>query len=134
VEVIFMSSFTKEELDEAHRAIASTLSKSEKVQSKLKSGTFQHTMIVQGIKSYNIAIELIKRESDTVIIDTSFESKYMKDDLEEVIQAITSANSRVEKILPKFETGTSQHTLAVRRIKAFSIATELIKRELERFT
>jgi len=134
VEVIFMDSFTKEELEDARHAIASTLSKCEKAQLKLKSGTFQHTMIVQGIKAYKIAIELIKKEPETNITNNSFESKYMKNELEEAIQAITSATGRVEKILPKFEKGTSQHTLAIRRIKAFCIATELIKRELKRFT
>jgi len=125
-----MDNFTKEELKEALRAITSTISKCEKVQLKLKAGTFQHTMTVRGIKAYNIVIELIKRELETNIIEDLFESKYRKEELEEALPAITSVISKVEKVLPKFETGTSQHTLAVRRIKAFFIATELIKREL----
>ena len=125
-----MDEFTKVELEEALRAVASTLSKSEKVQLKLKAGTFQHTMTVRGIKAYNIAIALIKRESETNITEDSFESRHTKEELEEALHAITSAISRVEKVQPKLETGTSQHTLAVRRIKAFRIASALIKREL----
>jgi hypothetical protein len=126
-----MDSFTKEDLEEALRAIASTLSKSEKAQLKLKPGTFQHTMTAQGIKAYNIATELIKEESETNITGASFEGKYTKEELEEALRALASATGRVEKILPKFATGTSQHTLAIRRIKAFNIASALIKRELD---
>lgn len=55
---------------------------------------------------------------------------FTKEELEEALQALTSAISRIEKILPKFTLGTSQHTLAIRRIKAFYIASALIKREL----
>ena len=126
----FMDNFTKEEFEEALRAITSTISKSEKVQLKLKAGTFQYTMTVQGIKAYYIAIDLIKRALETNITEDSFERKYRKEELEEAILVITSVITRVEKVLPKLKTGTSQHTLAVRRIKAFNIATELITREL----
>ena len=36
---------------------------------------------------------------------------------------------RVESILPKFAAGTPQHTLAIRRLRAFEIAQVLIRRE-----
>ena len=126
-----MDKYTKEELEEALRAITSTLNKSEKVQLKLKADTFQHTMTVRGIKAYDIAIALIKKETETTIAKGSLEGKYNKEELDEALLALSSAAGRVEKILPKFKTGTSQHTLAIRRIKAFHIASELIKRELE---
>lgn len=149
-----MDKFENEELEEAIRAITSTINKSEKVLLKLKTGTFQHTMTVQGIKAYYIAIDLIKREIEinTEIkakreietkkeietkreIDTKrsadlSDSKDRKQELEEAHKTLTSFISRVEKVQPKFERGTPQHTLAVRRIKAFYISTELIKREL----
>ncbi len=128
-----MTNFTAEELEKALPAISSTLSKSEKVQLKLKAGTFQHTMTVQGIHAYNIAIELIKRELEANTTENSFEGKYTKEELKKALETITSAMSRVEKIQPKFKRGTSQHTLAARRIKAFYIATELINRELKSF-
>lgn len=54
--------FTKEELQEALRAIASTIGKCEKVQPKLKPGTPQHTLLVRRIKALYIASALIKRE------------------------------------------------------------------------
>ncbi len=57
-----MDHFTKEELGEALRAIASTISKCEKVQPKLKQGTPQLTLLERRIKALYIASALIKRE------------------------------------------------------------------------
>ncbi|HOQ27080.1 MAG TPA: hypothetical protein PLF76_10095 [Methanomassiliicoccaceae archaeon] len=54
------------------------------------------------------------------------------EELEEALRAITSTIDKCEKVEPKLKQGTSQHTLLVRRIKAFKIATMLIRRELER--
>ncbi len=137
--------FTLEELDEAIRAIASTISKSEKAQLKLKAGTWQHIMTVQGIRAYYVAINLLNREVETNSRGDSFkgndvneikdanESKYMKEELEEALQTIASVIGRIEKVQPKFEEGTPQHTLAVRRIKAFRIASVLVEKELKYF-
>jgi hypothetical protein len=57
-----MDNFTKEELDEALRAIVSTIAKCEKVLPKLKNGTPQHTLLIRRIKALHIASALIKRE------------------------------------------------------------------------
>ncbi len=57
-----MDNFTKEELEEALRAIASTISKCEKVQPKLKQGTSQHTLLIRRINAFNIASSLIMQE------------------------------------------------------------------------
>lgn len=132
-----MNHFEPEELTEAVRSITSTLSKSEKALEKLKEGTAQHTMTVRAIKAYYAAIELIGRETETEGSEGNAKSagdypqrKYTKEELEEALQAIASANSRCESVLPKLKPGSPQYTLTVRRIKAFSIATELIRGEL----
>ncbi len=57
-----MDNFTKEELEEALRAIASTISKCEKVQPKLKQGTSQHTLLIRRIRGFYIASVLIEKE------------------------------------------------------------------------
>jgi hypothetical protein len=57
-----MSNYTKEELEEALRAIGSTLSKCEKVLPKLKEGTSQHTLLIRRIRALRIASALIERE------------------------------------------------------------------------
>ena len=56
--------------------------------------------------------------------------KFSKEELEEALRAIASTISKCEKIQPKLKPGTSQHTLLIRRIKALSIASVLIEREL----
>ena len=60
-----MADFTKEELEEALRAIASTISKCEKVQPKLKQGTAQSTLLFRRIRALNIASTLITQELET---------------------------------------------------------------------
>ena len=57
-----MDMFPKEDLEEALRAIASTIGKCEKVQPKLKQGTAQYTLLERRIKALYIASALIKRE------------------------------------------------------------------------
>lgn len=59
-----MNNYTKEELEEAHRAIASTISKCEKVLPKLRPGTSQHTLLIRRIKALNISLTLITREME----------------------------------------------------------------------
>ncbi|HWR18739.1 MAG TPA: hypothetical protein VN608_03890 [Clostridia bacterium] len=57
-----MHSYSKEDLEEALRAITSTIAKCQKVQPKLKEGTPQHTLLIRRIKAFRIALELIERE------------------------------------------------------------------------
>ena len=125
-----MDQYTENELEEALRAITSTLRKSEKSLGKLQAGTGQHTTLERGNKAYTIAIDLIKSESESGFPQGAYKIQYAREELEEARQSIISLASRVEKALPKFEEGTPQHTLAVRRIKAFDIAVDLIEREL----
>lgn len=55
---------------------------------------------------------------------------YNNDELQEALRAITSTISKCEKVLPKLIAGSSQHTLLVRRIKAFQIASSLIEQAI----
>ncbi len=57
-----MDGYTKEELEEALRAIYSTISKCEKVLPKLKPDTSQHTLHIRRIKALHIASALITKE------------------------------------------------------------------------
>jgi hypothetical protein len=57
--------------------------------------------------------------------------KHTKDELQEALRAIGSTISKCEKVLPKLKPGTPQHTLLMRRIKAFQLAVALIERELD---
>lgn len=58
-------------------------------------------------------------------------SNYTVEELAEAHRSIDSTLHKCEKALLKLTPGKSQHTLTVRRIKAFQIALALIDRELE---
>lgn len=55
---------------------------------------------------------------------------YSKEELKEALRAIESTIKKCEKVQPKLKEGSPQHTLLIRRIKAFYISTALIEREL----
>ena len=120
-----MHSFTETELREAARAIASTRMKSEKAILKLKEGSAQQRRTARGIAAYSLALALISRElgEQQALPECSAET------LAQAQDAFAFAATRVEAILPKFAAGTPQHTLAVRRLRAFEIAQALIRRE-----
>lgn len=57
-----MAAYTMEELLEARRSIASTLSKCDKALLKLQPGKSQHTLTARRIKAFQISLDLIGRE------------------------------------------------------------------------
>lgn len=63
-----MRIYTEEELLEARRSIASTLSKCEKVILKLQPGKSQHTLTARRIAAFKIALDLIERELGSMTI------------------------------------------------------------------
>ena len=122
-----MEVFSKEELSEAARAIDSTRMKSEKAILKLKEGTAQYRLTARGIAAYSLALQLLARELE----QSTEQLAFTKESLEQAAEAFAFAATRVTSVLPKFAAGTSQHTLAVRRLRAFAIAQELIRREIQ---
>ncbi|MDD2822561.1 MAG: hypothetical protein PHQ59_00605 [Candidatus Daviesbacteria bacterium] len=64
-----MGNFTKEELEEALRAINSMISKCEKVQPKLKQGASQDTLLIRRIKALQIASSLIKQSMKVTLLE-----------------------------------------------------------------
>ena len=120
-----MERFTEYELAEAERAIASALGKSEKVLTKLRPGTPQHGLTERGIEAYRIAFSLIEQERGGT------RTLCPKEQLERARETMASFVVRVERVLPKFAPGTSQHTLAMRRIAAFELAGTLIEQTLD---
>jgi hypothetical protein len=121
---IEMEMLSKTELSEAARAITSALHKSDKAILKLKESSPQFRMIKESIRAYQIALQLIERD-----LGAKETLSFSAEELLCAQTAFSSMIARVEKILPKFAAGTPQHTLAVRRIRAFEIAWEMILRE-----
>ena len=119
--------YTTDELQEALRPIASLISKSEKAQQKLASGTWQHTMLRDNLKALRIASALMNEKAGET-------GRLAQDDLQEAIRAVASMISKTAKAKAKFRPGTSQHTLQRNRLKALRIAEGLIKVELDKLT
>jgi hypothetical protein len=119
-----IDNFTKEDLQEALRPIASLISKSEKAQQKLASGTWQHSMLRDNLKALHVAYALMNKEADET-------NSFTRDDLQEALRAFASMISKTEKSQVKFSPGTSQYTLARNRLKALRIASALITRSLK---
>ncbi|XUX00477.1 MAG: hypothetical protein TUN42_00425 [Dehalogenimonas sp.] len=124
-----MSAFTKTELESAQKALLSAIRKSEKVQATLSQKqpppTSQLTMVSQRLKVLRLSSSLIARMPKQDITEI-----YPKEDLEEALRTLPLIIRQIEKIQANFKEGSSQYTLAVRRIKAFNIAIALIEREL----
>lgn len=60
-----MSKYSKEELSQAIKSIASTISKCEKVLPKIKEGSSQWTLLDRRIKAFKISIELLEFELES---------------------------------------------------------------------
>lgn len=117
-----MDSHTTFTHQEALKAITSSLHKNEKVLTKLSPGSYQHTLMLRSIHAYHIAIHLLQHDlHQTEVIGYSEEEAW------DAIDFFASSIQKVERMLPKFAPGTSQHTLSIRRIKAFALAIDRIK-------
>jgi len=55
-----MERYTREEIEEAERALRSLLQKCERAQEKLASGTTQHTLMQNRIRALRVALSLIR--------------------------------------------------------------------------
>ncbi len=120
--------YAPKELEEAIRAFKSSISKCEKVQIKLKDGSPQKKWVGRQLEAFNIAVSLIENSFDE---KRHMAGKYAEPELINASDTNRLLISQCEKLLTKFEDGTSQKTLAVRRLNAFEIAAAMIKRELE---
>ncbi len=121
-----MGNFTKEDLEEALRAISSMISKTEKAKEKFAQNTSQHTLQKNRLNALNIASSLISKElAESNVLD------YSKDDLEKAFAPIASLISKSEKARNKLVQGTWQHTMLSNNIKALYLASLLLPKALD---
>jgi hypothetical protein len=116
--------FTREELREALRPIASLISKSEKARTMLTPGQWQHPMLSNNLNGLRFASALMGEEPGDV-------NDCAPNDLKEALRALESMINRTENAMIKFAQGTSQHTLQKNRLRALRIAEALIMNKLE---
>jgi hypothetical protein len=117
-----MNNFTKEELEDSHRALSSLLHKCKKSQEKLSKDTWQWILMENNIRALQVALPIIK---PTEVTDFTNDDN---DDFETAFQTLSSALDRTEKAREKLKQGTSQWTLNKNRIQALKIALSLIAR------
>jgi hypothetical protein len=98
--------------------LQSLLSKSEKAITKLRDGTWQHTMLTNNIKALRIALALMDDEN----------ADFTPDELGAALIAFADMTDRTEKSRSKFSAGTSQHTLQDNRLKALRVAESAVKK------
>jgi hypothetical protein len=100
--------------------LQSLLCKSEKAITKLRDGTWQHTMLTNNINALRIAPALMDDEG----------ADFTPDELGAALIAFADMTERTEKSQGKFSAGTSQHTLQDNRLKALRAAESAIKRKV----
>lgn len=112
--------FSKEEVEMAMDSMASTIRKTEKVCDTLKSKETnrkaQITLAQKRLEVFTTASLLLNEAyQGEVVSQVGIEERQR---LQELLPPI---KAQVEAMLPKFKVGTPQHTLAVRRSRAFEI-------------
>lgn len=120
--------YTPQELEEAIRAFKSSISKCEKVQTKLKEGSPQKKWVARQLEAFYVAVSLIENSFDE---ERNMADQYAEAELKNAGDTHKLLITKCEKLLMKFNDGSPQKTLAVRRLKAFGIATALITKEME---
>jgi hypothetical protein len=121
-----MDDFTKIDMEEALRAIASMIERSEKAQGKFAQGTSQYTLQKNRIKALYVASSLISNE----LAESDVADKLIKEDLEKALAPIASLISKSEKAQEKLTQGTWQHTMLGDNLKALYIASPLLTKAL----
>lgn len=121
-----MDDFTKNDMEEALRAITLMISKTMNAKEKFVQGTSQHTLQKNRLKALNIASSLISKE----LAESGVMDYYPKEDLENALAPIASLISKSEKAQKKLAQGTWQHTMLSNNIKALYIASPLLMKAL----
>ena len=113
-----MDNYTKEELTEALKLVASIISRCEKVQPKFAEGTSQFSLLKNRIKALYISKALI---ADDNTIDV-----YSKEELIAALPPVSSIISKTEKAQSKYALNKRFEPI----IKAMYISKSLIEDEL----
>lgn len=106
-------------MDAAKRSISSTLHKNEKALESMKAKNpkqWQLDRITGAIAHHRTMLAIL--EGQTI----------SREQLEETLSAIPGYIQKIQTILPRFAPGTPQHTLAVRRIAAYELAAEQVRK------
>lgn len=121
-----MDDYTAKDVEEALRAIASMIGRTEKAKTKFAQGTSQHTLQKNRLKALHIASSLIEKElgqSDVIGVFTN-------EELRKALDPIASLISKSEKAKGKVAQGSWQYTMLEENLKALYIASPLLEKAL----
>lgn len=117
-----MNSSSGIELEMALQSIQSSIHKNEKAKETLLQKQSSQVLITnQNLQALRIASSLIT----SLLKHTPFDA-YSLEELAQAKKTLHLLNQRVENVFSKLKPGSSQHTLAVRRLQAHTLAIELI--------
>lgn len=115
---------TRDSIATALPRIASLITKSEKAQQKLTSGTWQHTMLEGNLRALRLAHSLMTGTATASHASGS-------EQLRAALRTLKTMKERCETTLAKFAAGSSQHSLQRNRLEALRIAELLIAAALD---
>lgn len=121
-----MNNFKEEELIETSKEISSIIGRCEKAQLKFSKGTSQYSLLTNRLKAMYISKSLI----DNLVVSSSNEVKYTKDELVEAIKPITSIINKCETAKLKFDYESTFYKRFNKMIKIMNIAKSLIISEI----
>ena len=122
-----MDNCTREDLQEALRALAVMIARTRKVQEKFAQGTPQSSLLKNRLRALEIASSLISKE-----LAGSSAAGYTKDELDKALAPLASLISKSEKARSKLPPGTWQHSMLSSNLKALYIASPLLSEALRR--
>ncbi|MBU4438219.1 MAG: hypothetical protein L6276_01130 [Acetobacterium sp.] len=125
-----MNKYTNEELTEALREVALTISKCEKMQGKFAEGTAQCSLLRNRIKAMVISKLLIESKLFPKEQMTDDLEQYTNAELTEALRPVVSVISKCEKGQGKFVAGTTHYRRFENLIKAMNISKVLIEDQL----
>lgn len=123
-----MEQYTKKDMEKAGKTIASMISRSEKVQFKLKEGSPQASLTRNRLMALRIASDLVARE----LSGEALRENFSREELEKAVAPITSTIKKCEKVIENVKEGSSQETLTRNMIEALYMSLAFITEELKK--
>jgi hypothetical protein len=120
-----INKFTKEDLEEALRTIASMINKIEKAKEIFAQGTPQHSLQKNRLNALTIVSSLILNELGESILQV-----YSREELVKALPPTASLIRKSEKAQNKLAQDTWQYTMLTNNLKALYLGSQLLTKEL----
>jgi hypothetical protein len=120
-----VTDYADDAIEGALAPLASLLAKSEKAQGRVRSGSWQHSMLESNIRALRIASALMAPHAGRI-------DSFGTAELEGALLAVVSMIGKSQDAQGRFATGTPQHSLLRNRMHALRVAESFIRQALDR--